>query len=99
MFMVGVLLVLAGGLVIVAAVFGSEGSATLLDRDLNALTIFLLGLGSGVAVWWGYAIARLGLRRSLRHRRESKELQELSEKLDKADEQRRRDVDDDPPKI
>ena len=52
MFMVGVLLILAGGLAIVAAVFGSEGSATLLDRDLNALTIFLLGLGSGVAVWW-----------------------------------------------
>ena len=99
MFMVGVLLILAGGLAIVAAVFGSEGTATLLDRDLNALTIFLLGLGSGVAVWWGVSIARFGARRSLKHRRESKELQELSEKLDKADEERRREVDDQPPNI
>ena len=96
MFMVGVLLILAGALAIVAAVFGSEGTATMLDRDLNALTIFLLGLGSGVAVWWGISIARFGARRSLKHRRESKELQELSEKLDKADEERRREVDDQP---
>ncbi len=99
MFMVGVLLILAGGLAIVAAVFGSEGSATMLDRDLDALTIFLLGLGAGVAVWWGISIARFGARRSLKHRRESKELQELSEKLDKADEERRREVDDQPPNV
>ena len=99
MFMVGVLLILAGGLAIVAAVFGSEGSATMLDRDLDALTIFLLGLGAGVAVWWGVSIARFGARRSLKHRRESKELQELSEKLDKAEEERRREVDDQPPNI
>jgi uncharacterized membrane-anchored protein YhcB (DUF1043 family) len=71
----------------------------MLDRDLDALTIFLLGLGAGVAVWWGISIARFGARRSLKHRRESKELQELSEKLDKADEERRREVDDQPPNV
>ena len=94
MFLVGVLLVLAGALLIVAAVFGSEGTAVFLSQDLSALAIFLIGIGSGVAILWGLSIARFGVKRSLQHRRESKKLQELSEKLDKADEERRKDIDD-----
>lgn len=94
MFVVGLLLILAGALGIVAAVFGSSGSATLLDQDLNALTIFLLGVASGVAVLWGFGISKYGAKRSMQHRRESKKLQELSDKLDQADAERRKDVDD-----
>ena len=47
-----------------------------------------------MAVLWGWSIAKFGVKRSLQHRRESKKLEELSEKLDKVDEDKRRDVDD-----
>ena len=94
MFVVGLLLILFGGLAILAAVFGSEESAVFLGQDLTALAIFLIGLAAGIAILWGYTIAKFGVRRSLQHRRESKQLQELSEKLDKVDEEKRREVDD-----
>jgi glucose-6-phosphate-specific signal transduction histidine kinase len=95
MFVVGLLLVLLGALAIVAALFGSDGTAELLTMDLNAFTIFLVGLAAGVAILWGYSIAKLGVKRSMQHRRESKRLQELSEKLDRVEEDKRREVDDD----
>ena len=96
MLVVGLLLVLFGALAIVAALFGTgDGTLEFLSMDLNAFTIFLIGLASGVAILWGYSIAKFGVKRSIRHRRESKQLQELSEKLDKVDEDKRREVDDD----
>jgi hypothetical protein len=91
MFVVGLLLILAGALGVLAAVFSSSETATLLGQDLSALTIFLLGAGSAAAVLWGLSIARYGAKRSMQHRRESKKLQELSEKLDAADAERRKD--------
>jgi hypothetical protein len=94
MFVAGLLLILFGALAIVAALFGSDGSAEFLGRDLTTLTIFLIGLAAGVAILWGWSIAKFGVKRSLQHRRESKKLQELSEKLDQVDEEKRRDVDD-----
>ena len=94
MFVVGLLLILLGALAIVAAVFGSEGTAAFLSVDLSAFGIFVIGLGAGVAILWGYSIAKFGIKRSLQHRRESKKLQELSEKLDKVDEDKRREIDD-----
>jgi hypothetical protein len=94
MLVVGLLLILFGALAILAAVFGSEESAVFLGEDLSALTIFLIGLTAGVAILWGYWLAKFGVRRSLQHRRESRQLQQLSEKLDKVDEQKRREVDD-----
>ena len=42
MFVVGLLLVLLGALAIVAAIFGSEGTAAFLSFDLSAFGIFLL---------------------------------------------------------
>lgn len=93
MFVLGLLLILAGALGVLAAVFSSSETAVFLGRDLSALTIFLLGVGSAVAVLWGLGIARFGAKRSMQHRRESKKLQELSEKLDRADADRRKDVD------
>ena len=94
MFVAGLLLILLGALAIVAAVFGSDGSAEFLGQDWSALTIFLIGVAAGVAVLWGYSISKFGVKRSIRHRRESKQLEELSEKLDRVDEDKRRDVDD-----
>jgi uncharacterized membrane protein YbhN (UPF0104 family) len=95
MFVVGLLLVIFAVLAIVAAVFGSEGTAEFLNMDLSAFAIFLIGLASGVALLWGYSVAKFGIKKSMQHRRESKQLQELSEKLDRVDEEKRRDVDDD----
>jgi hypothetical protein len=90
----GLLLILFGALAIVAALFGSEGTAEFLGMDLNAFAIFLVGLAAGVAILWGYTIAKFGVKKSIQHRRESKQLQELSEKLDRVDEEKRREVDD-----
>ena len=94
MFVAGLLLILFGALGILGALFGSEGSAEYLGADLSAFWIFIIGLASGVAILWGYTIAKFGVKRSMQHRRESKQLQELSEKLDKVDEDQRREVDD-----
>ena len=94
MFVVGLLLILLGALAIVAAVFGSDGTAEFLGQDLSALAIFIIGLAAGLAILWGWTVAKFGVKRTLQHRRESKQLQELSEKLDKVDEEKRRDVDD-----
>jgi hypothetical protein len=90
----GLLIILFGALAVVAAAFGSEGTADFLNQDLSAFTIFLIGLAAGVAILWGYSIAKYGVKRGFRHRRESKQLEELSEKLDKVDEEKRREVDD-----
>jgi hypothetical protein len=94
MFVLGLLLILAGAVGVLSAVFSSSGTATFLGQDLSALAIFLLGVGSAMAVLWGLGIARFGAKRSMQHRRESKKLQELSDKLDKADDERRKDIDD-----
>jgi hypothetical protein len=88
MIVLGLLLVLAGLLVVMAALFSSDGTATMLGNELTALTIFLLGLVSGLAVLWGYAVLKFGTRRTLQRRREHKQLTELSEKLDRVEAQR-----------
>ncbi|MCW2843973.1 MAG: hypothetical protein JWN22_1889 [Nocardioides sp.] len=90
MVILGLLLVAAGVVAIVAAVATASGTVELLGTDLNALTIFFVGVGSGVAILWGFSITKFGTLRSLQHRRESRKLSELSQKLDRAD---RRDDD------
>jgi hypothetical protein len=91
MLILGLLLIAAGVVAIVAAVATASGTAELLGTDLGALTIFLVGVGSGVAVLWGFGITKFGTRRSLQHRRESKRLGELSDKLDRVEAERRHD--------
>ena len=95
MVVLGLLLIAAGALGIVAAVFTAEGTVELLGADISALAIYLVGLGSGLAIWWGFSIGKFGTKRTLRQRRESKQLAALSEKLDKHEEDRGDDVKDD----
>ena len=91
----GLLLIIAGALAVVAAVFTAEGTGVeLLGVDITALGLYLIGLGSGAAILWGFGITKWGTKRSLRQRREAKQLSELSEKLDKHDAERRTDGDD-----
>ena len=95
MIVLGLLLVAAGGLAIAAALLSTSGTATFLGADLGAATIFFLGLAAGLAVLWGYSLAKLGARRSWRLRRENRQLREAHER--QAREQRTNASDDTTP--
>jgi hypothetical protein len=94
MFILGLLLVLAGVLAILAGLLGIDGTAELLGSELHVTTIFLIGVGAGVAILWGFSIIRFGAKRAMQRRRESKKLAELSEKLEQVEAERRDDSDD-----
>lgn len=90
MVILGLLLILMGALAIVAVVFDVDSiRVDLLGAEISALGLFLLGVGSGVAILWGLWILKFGTKRSLKHRREQKELAELNEKLDRAEADRK----------
>lgn len=98
MLLLGLVLIGAGALVIVAAIFTAQidgGTLEVLGVGVSPLALFLLGVGAGLAVLWGFGILKFGTKRSLRQRREAKHLEELSEKLELAERERRRDRDDD----
>lgn len=96
MLLLGLILIGVGALVIVSAVFTAEldgSSLEILGMGVSPLALFLLGVGSGLAILWGFGILKFGTRRSLRQRRESKHLEELSAKLEVVDRGRHRDND------
>ncbi len=99
MLILGVLLMGGGALLIVASVLTAEvtssGKLELLNTEVGAVTLFLLGVGSGIAILWGMSITKFGAKRQLARRRENQKLSELSEKLDRAEAERRRDLDGD----
>ena len=105
MLILGLVLIAAGGLLIVAAIFtaetiGTSAAVEILGTEVGAVTLFLLGVGAGVAVLWGLSVTKFGARRSLKQRRETNKLNELSEKLDKVEAERRHDDDaQNPPHI
>jgi hypothetical protein len=92
MVILGLLLIIFGAIAILSAVFVSEGSGQLLGIDMSSLAIFLVGVAAGAALLWGYSLVKWGTRRSLAHRRERKELNRLSQKLDRVDADRRDDT-------
>jgi uncharacterized membrane protein YbhN (UPF0104 family) len=97
MLLLGLILIALGALVIVAAVITVEivgGDIELAGVEVTPLGLFLLGVGAGVAVLWGFAIFKWGTKRGLARRREQKKINELSEKLDRADAERRHDLGD-----
>ena len=91
MLILGLLLMAAGVVAILAALVTASGTVELLGTHLSALTIFFVGVGAGVAVLWGFTVTKYGTRRSLRHRRESRRLSELSEKLDRVEAERQQE--------
>ena len=97
MLLLGLILIGAGALVIVSTVFTAEldgSKLEVLGLGVSPLALFLLGVGAGLAILWGFGILKYGTKRSLRQRRESKRLEELSEKLEVADRERHRESDD-----
>lgn len=100
MFVIGLVLIVLGAVAIIGAVTSSEGTVNVVGfDDLTALTMFLAGLASGVAILLGLAIMRFAARRSMKHRREQKKLAELSDQLDRVHQDRRHDQDEDRPTI
>jgi len=93
MVILGLLLILLSVVAILSAVFVSEGTAELLGIDMTALGIFLVGVGAGAALLWGYSLVKFGARREMKARRERKELSALSAKLEKVEAERKKDDD------
>ena len=96
MLLLGLILIAVGGLAIVAAVFTAElndGKIEYLGQDLSALALFLVGVGAGVAVLWGFSIFKWGTKRGWARRKEHKKMEELSEKLGRVDGRDDHDID------
>jgi hypothetical protein len=87
MLLLGLILIAVGGLAIVAAVFAidDDGKLEYLGQDVSGLTLFLIGLGAGVLIWWGFSVFKWGTKRGWARRKEQKKMEELSEKLDRVD--------------
>jgi hypothetical protein len=96
MVILGLVLIALGALAIVCGLFTSKLDGPhlqFLGQDLSPAALFLIGVGSAVAIWWGLWILKSGSKRSWARRKEQKRLEELSEKLDNVDASRRMDVD------
>ena len=93
MVVLGLLLMALGAVAVVAALFTASGSAQLLGFDISAMAMFFVGLGAGLAILWGFGFSKWGTKRTLRQRRESKRLDELSQQLEQR-EAAQRDADD-----
>lgn len=99
MLILGLLLVALGFLAIFVALFEATGDVIVFGNDLTAFTVFLFGVGAGVAILFGFSVIKFGTKRSLQRRRESKELQELSHRLEKAEAERKHDEHDEGTKL
>jgi hypothetical protein len=94
MLVLGLVLLVAGALVLVAGIFtaGDSGNASLIGIHLGATAVFLLGVFSGVAILWGLSLIRYGGKRQLRQRKEQRRLQGLAAKLERLESERDQDT-------
>ena len=88
MVILGLGLMILGGIAVLSALFVSEpgSGGELLGFSVTTLESFLVGVAAGAAILWGFAILNWGTRRSLAHR---KELNELNQKLERVEAERR----------
>jgi hypothetical protein len=89
MVVLGLLLMGIGAVAVVGALFTADGNVELFGADMSAMAMFFIGLGAGLAILWGFGFSKWGTKRTLRHRRESKKLDELHEKLERHEAQER----------
>ena len=97
MVILGLVLIALGALAIVLGVFTSEvdgGEVQIVGQDLSPAALFLIGVAAAVAIWWGLWILKSGSKRSWARRKEQKRLEELSEKLNVVEAERRMNVDE-----
>jgi type VI protein secretion system component VasK len=96
MVILGLVLIGLGALAIVSGLFASEldgNQLQFLGQDVSPVALFLIGVGSAVAIWWGLWMFKSGSKRSWARRKEQKRLEKLSDQLDDVDAKRRLDVD------
>lgn len=100
MLLLGLLIIAVGAVLLIGGIFAAEVSGQqveLLGIDLSPMAFFLAGTAAGVLVLLGLWVSKAGARRELRQRKERKEMADLSEKLDRAEAGRRRELDEDRP--
>jgi hypothetical protein len=99
MLILGLVVIGLGAALIIAAVFTAEvsgGQLEIVGTEVGAVTLFVLGVAAGIAILFGFSLTKFGARRSLRQRREHQRLNELSEKLNRVEAERRGNEDDHP---
>jgi hypothetical protein len=87
MVILGLLLIIVGAIAVLSALFVStpgEGGE-LLGFEVTTIESFLVGVAAGAAILWGFSILKWGPKRGLAQR---KELNKLSERLDRAEAER-----------
>jgi membrane protein implicated in regulation of membrane protease activity len=97
MLILGLLLIVVAAVAAVGAVFVSSGEVSYFGVDVDPLSYFLIGAGAVVLLVLGLKLVRTGAKRQLRQRREHKRLAQLSDKLDKVDQDREQGRDHDEP--
>jgi hypothetical protein len=100
----GIVLVVLGAVIVVLGLFTSEvkfedNEATVEIANVNLSTegLFLAGVIAAALILVGLWAIKLGAKMNWKQRKEQKRINELSEKLDKAELDRRRQGDEDGP--
>jgi len=97
MVLIGLVLIVLGALAVVAAVFTAEihnGHVELLGANIGPVALFLVGLGAGLAILWGFSIFKWGTKRSWAQRKEAKRMSKLADKVEQTEQSRREDTDE-----
>lgn len=88
MLILGLLLLALAAVAAIGAVFLLDGDVTYFGVDMDAFTLFLVGAVTVALFVVGMKLTGFGAKRELRQRREHKRLAELSDKLDRVDQER-----------
>ena len=96
MVILGLLLIIVGAIAIASAIFVSEPGTggELLGFEVTTIEAFLVGVAAGAAVLWGFSILKWGTKRGLAQRKERKELNKLSARLERAEADQKDDTPD-----
>ncbi|TIC85083.1 hypothetical protein E8D34_13505 [Nocardioides sp. GY 10113] len=100
MLVLGLVLLVLGAILVLSGLFASGTEAktvggttdvhtTFLGIDMPAETLFLIGVASAVLVLGGLWLSKVGARQEWRRRKDRRRLDELSQKLDRSESERR----------
>lgn len=98
MLVLGLVVIAVGAILVILGVFATDLSGDTLELagiGVSPMALFLVGLVAGACILFGLSLTKWGAKRELKHRQERKEMDELAEKLDRAEAHRRKDLDED----
>ena len=85
MLLLGLLLIALAIAAVVAAIFATDSSElSYLGFDVSPLVLFLIGVGTVVALGTGLRLSRFVVKRDVRRRKESRRLAKEAEQQEKA---------------